>query len=148
MVKKKQNIWKILSIVFIILFLLVIIGGSWRAYHFRHSFTKATPAQIDIVKGITMTDLNSKGVNISSFSFKVSDEIRNTPKISDSHDDRQILEVSVNNASERHMYIIDIKSSEILVYSKTEFYDGLNHLEDRPMDGHDIPRGPGELFRK
>jgi hypothetical protein len=146
-IEKKRNIWKILSIIFIVLFLFVLVSGVWRAYHFKHSFTKATPAQIDLVKGIAMTDLTSKGINISGLSFKVSNEIRDTPKSSTDSNTRQILEVSATNASVRYMYIIDITSSDILVYSMTVFYDDLNHTGDRPMDLHDIPRNP-EPFRR
>lgn len=147
-IAKKRNVWKILSILFIVLFIFVVISGVWRAYHFRHSFTKATPAQIDIVKGIAMTDLTSKGVNMSDFSFKVSDEIRGKPKGSDGLDDRQILEVSANNASVRYMYIIDVNSSNILVYSQTIFYDSLNHSEDRPMNLRDVRRDSERIFSR
>jgi hypothetical protein len=143
MAKKKQNVWKILSIVFIVLFLLVIISGLWRAYHFRHSVVKATLAQTDIVKSVAMTDLNNRGINVSSLSFKVSEEIRKTPM---NPNNTQILEVSAHNASVRYMYIIDVQSANILVYSMTEFYDGLNHSEDRAINSHDM-REPREPFR-
>ena len=40
------------------------------------------------------------------------------------------LEVSVYNQSVRNLYIIDIQSGNILVYTKTIFYDGFNHVGD------------------
>jgi hypothetical protein len=149
MAKKKRNIWKLLSILFIVLFLFVVLGGVWRAYHFKHSFTKATSTQTDVARNLAISDLTNKGINTNGLAFRISDEIRKNPMDKDyNKNSTQILEVSAYNASERHMYIIDINSAKILVYSKTQFYDGLNHTYDRQINPRDPIRREEGPFRK
>jgi hypothetical protein len=135
MARKKINIWKIVAIVFIILFAAIMFGGWMKAYHFRTSFITPTRSQVDIAKNAALTDLKNHGEDLTNYSFKISDKIRG---ISIGSAPRETIEVSVYNASIRHLYIIDVNSGGILMYSRIEFYDGLNHSIDispsREMD--------------
>ena len=125
--KRKINTWKIISIIFIVLFVLIVVGGLLRVHNFRSSDTMASNSQIETAKNIAFTDITNRGENITGYLFKASDKIRsiNTGSIR-----RNIIEVSVFNQSARHTYIVDINSGDILVYSKTEFNDGLDHSKD------------------
>ena len=144
---EKKNIWKIVSIVFIVLFVLVLISGLWRAYTFRPAFDLANASQIEAAKNIAVSDLASRGENVASYQFKVSDKIREIPGDAEN---KKVLEVNVYNESVHNMYIIDVQSGAILMYSKTEFYDGLNHelnhSEDKPVGPK--PEGVGGLLRR
>jgi hypothetical protein len=137
----KRNWWKFVSIFFILLFLLVLLGGLWRAYHFKPSFIPANASQIETVRSIALDDLQKRGENVSSYTVKVSKDLR---EIYPGSEQKKVLEVSVYNASERHLYIIDIQSEAVLLYSKTNFYDGLDHSTDKSIDMR--PGGPRGSF--
>jgi zona occludens toxin (predicted ATPase) len=149
-VHKKTSLWKIISIVFIVLFAAILIGGLLKAYHFRSSFKPATAAQIDSAKTIAISSLASQGENVSSYVFRASDNIR--PIGAGSEYTPSTIEVSLYNESVRNLYIIDVDSGSILMYDRMEFYDGANHSMDRPQEmgrkdigvlfGFGGPRGP------
>jgi len=130
-VAKKTNVWKILSITFVVLFALVLLVGLWKAYHFRSSFKSATTAQMDTAKTIAMNSLASKGENVSNYIAQISDNIR---PINVGSERKSSIEVSLNNESVHNLYIIDVDSGNILMYNRMEFYDGMNHSLDHPQE--------------
>ena len=119
-----DNRWKAVAIVFIALFILIVIGGFWRAYHLRPQFRQATDAEIAIAKDAATADLASRGENITGEAWKVSSDTRNM-HASAASASRDILEVSISGEHVRYAYIIEIPSGNILLYSKTEFQNGL-----------------------
>jgi hypothetical protein len=116
----KRNIWKTVSIIFIVLFVLVVVGGLLKAYRFRHSDMKATDAQIADVKNIVYDDLKNKGEYTDGLAFRTSERIRDVRTDSGM---RKTMEASLYNQSIKYSYIIDIDSGKILVYTKTILYD-------------------------
>ena len=55
-----NNPWKFIAIIFIILFVLVIVGGLLRVYAFKSSFRTASDSQIAYAKSIALADIASK----------------------------------------------------------------------------------------
>ena len=125
--KKKINIWKTIAIIFIILFVLILIGGLFNAHRFRSPDMRATDSEIENAKNIALNDLKDRGEDITNFLFRSSDMIRGIDKESLY---KKTLEVSLYNQSVRYSYIINIDSNVILVYSKTIFADGVDHSRD------------------
>ncbi|RJQ17218.1 hypothetical protein C4573_04165 [Candidatus Woesearchaeota archaeon] len=121
------NIWKIVAMVFIVLFVVVIALGLFKAHRFKPEFHVPTADQVSFAKNIAVQDLQAKNEPTINLSVKTSNEIRSIPVNGALI---EILEVSLYNSSVRHLYIVDVYSGAILVYSKTEFYDGINHSID------------------
>jgi len=146
---KKTNVWKVISIICIILFIAILIGGLLKAYRFKSSFKSATTVQIDSAKTIAINNLASQGENVSNYMFRVSDNIM--PMGVGSEHNNSTIEVSLYNESVRNVYLIDVNSGNILMYDRMEFYDGVNHSIDRSQEmgrkdfgmpfGFGVPRG-------
>jgi hypothetical protein len=63
---KERNTWKIVSIVFIALFILILAWGLMSTRP-RPAFTEPTQAQIDAATTIVAQDLQARGDNISNY---------------------------------------------------------------------------------
>jgi hypothetical protein len=133
---KKKNIWKIISIVFIAIFALMLISALIRTYHFRPPVMNPSDSQISIVKNIAINDLKSKGEYDTEYDVRLSPSIR---PIRVSEESRNIMEISFYNESVRHSYIINVDTASIQVYSKTLFYDGIDHSFDKDPEKQRIP---------
>jgi len=129
--KTKHNAWKIISIIFIVVFVVILIGGLLRAYYFRTGSKSATPAQMELAKTVALSDLKNNGENITGYTVQVSNRIRMPPP---NTLPRNITEVLIYNQSVRYNYIIDADTGKILVSMRTEFNDGLNHSNDIPHE--------------
>ncbi len=128
--KQKVNIWKVISVIFIILFVLALIGGLFRIYHFRASFTTPTQDQIDSAKAIVAQELRNKGDDINNYEIVVPKNIRKfdgrmpPPPINifgRMESPRSIIQLSLSNNSVRHSYLIDMDSGEVLIHSQIEY---------------------------
>lgn len=116
---KKMKAWKIISVIVIMLFALVVVGGLIKAYHFKSSFAKPTQAQIDDAEKIAVKQLQSSGANVSAFQMHAGNKMR---KFSDDGVSRNILDVSFSSNSTMHNYLIDLNSGTVLLHSETDFY--------------------------
>jgi uncharacterized protein YpmB len=134
---EKHKVWKITAIIFIILFIVIIVSALVRLSRSRPPLIEPTDAQVSIVKGIALTDLSNRGEQIQNFSVSTSPDIR---PVSVGQATKKVLEVSVYNDSIRHLYIIDVDSGNVLLYSKTESFGFINYSNDRP-----VPPGNMEL---
>jgi hypothetical protein len=132
-----KAVWKIIAIVFIVIFVIVIAGGLFRLFHFKNSLKPASQQEISAATDIVLNELANKGANIKDYELKVSDMIRviernNTPK--------RIIEVSVRNSTTRHMFLIDADTWQILMHSESEFYGWMDNDFGGPGGG---PGGMG-----
>ena len=133
--KKSRNIWKILAIVFVALFIIIMAVGIFRSPKFREHPQQLTASQIDNVKSIALSDMNSRGDMIANYTINTPGIVR---IIYTAGIKRNVTEVAIYNVTVRDMYIIDLDTGQILVYSKTEFFDGLNHLNDDKRMGDNV----------
>jgi transposase InsO family protein len=130
--KKTPQAWKIVAIVFIALFALVVIGGLWRASHYRTDFRPATEAQVLAAKNVVLNDLKTRGIDTAAYEFKFSNKVGEMGRDSFR---KNVTEVFAFNSTVRLSYIIDTGSGKILVYSMTEFHDGFDHSKDLEFMG-------------
>jgi len=143
---KKINIWKVVSVVFIFLFILVIAGGIFRVSHSRGSLMTPTQDQINYARDIVAAQLQDSGDNISDYKVTISNDIREfgpmpldrrgfgpmmppqAPSKVPSQGTRNIIQVSLHKNSTMQLFLIDIDSGEILMHSRTDFYGGMGNL--------------------
>ena len=133
--KQKINVWKIVAVVFIILFCAALIGGLFRMSYPRPSFMAPTQEQIDSAKAIVAQELAKKGDDINNYEVVVSNLIGEFkdirigvyPKPS-----RQappgtpvgnVIHISLHSNSTSHFYLIDIDSGKVIMHSLTEWME-------------------------
>ena len=70
----KRNIWKIVSVVFIILFISILAWGilSLRA---KPVFTGITEQQITMAEGVVAQDLEARGDSIENYNVSVTNQV-------------------------------------------------------------------------
>jgi hypothetical protein len=132
----KTNVWKVVSIVFIVIFAVILVTGLVRIIAFHPQPEKATPGQIASAKTLAENDLTQRNENTSGYSIKTADNLKR-PLMRNAN---RTIEVSFYNETVRHLYIIDVDNGKILLYSKTQFYDTLNH--SNPLETRREPRFP------
>jgi len=125
--KENLNVWKIVAVVFIILFCIALIGGLFKIYHFKSSFTTPTQDQIDSAKAIVAQELQNEGDNIDGYEVTVSKNIRRFGRMDSS---KNTIQVSLRKNATSHLFIIDIDSGNVLMHSQTDFYGS---MADLPM---------------
>jgi hypothetical protein len=132
--KQKLNVWKIVAIVFIILFCAALIGGLFRISRPRSSFTAPTREQIDSAKAVVAQELEKHGDDINNYEVVVSSMIgkfrdmgiglspgppgRQDPP--GMHEGR-VIHISLHGNSTSHFYLIDIDSGKAVMHSLTEW---------------------------
>lgn len=135
--RQKKNVWKIISIVSIVLFCLMLIGGLIRVYHFRSFFSTPTQEQIDSVKAIVAQELQNKGDDIDNYEITVSNRIINFDRMVRSQGFVEIeypegifdrirypeaaIQVSLVKNSTMHLYLIDANSGKVVMHSFIEW---------------------------
>lgn len=117
--KKSFNIWKIISICMVIIFVFFIIIGLFKASHYRSSITKPTQAQIDSAKAIATEKLMSIGEDPTKYNISVANKMRKIPIDGQSNN---ILQVSFFSNLKTHSYIIDLNNNEVMVHTQTDIY--------------------------
>jgi len=128
--KQTVNVWKVVSVIFIFLFILVLVSGLFRVQDFKGSFKTPTQDQIEYAKAIVARELQNQSDDINNYQFIISEDIRRFDRITPS---KNIIQVSLQKNSTMQMFLIDIDSGEVLMHSKTEFYGGPG-----PMPGNMI----------
>lgn len=138
---RKRNIWKVVSIIFIALFVLIIASAFIRNYLFRPTFTTPNQAQIDMAKDLAINDITQRGENPNDYTLGVSTRIKSPP----GQPNRNVIEVSLYNSTIKHTYIIDTDLQSILMHSRTESLGYINFSDDRML--HAENPGPFGLIR-
>ena len=127
--------WKIISVVFISLFVLVVLFGIINT-RFRMSLTEPqnepTPNQIDLAKSIVAQDLQSRGDNISNYDVVVMN--RMVGFINSPHPGERVMgspmpvpidpvdiQVSLHGNTTSYLYIINPDSQKVVMRSFTEW---------------------------
>ncbi len=133
--KRKKDVWKILAIVFIVLFAVIILLGLFRAREAHLSSEMAAGPQTALARDIAVKDLEARGVDIGNLSFWSSNRVRTVM-----HDgaETNVTDVTFGNDSVQYFYLIDVTDGRILVTSQTAFVNGF-----RPMS----PEGNGSRGR-
>ncbi len=141
-IKKSRNIWKVLAIVFVVLFIVIMAVGILRSHRFREHPAQLTAAQIDSAKNLALSDMKIRGTLPANYTIKTFGFVR---PIENDKIKRNVTEVSIYTTNSKTTYIIDVNSEKIIVYSKTEFFDGINHLNDGDkLTDLPPPRSPNE----
>lgn len=131
---KERNVWKIVSVVFIALFILILAWGLMNTRP-RPTFTEPTQEQIDMAKTIVAQDLQARGDSIDNYEVFVtnrvvglfyrhpSDEGPATKQINPPGEMENFrnLQVSLRGNSTAYLYLVNIDSEKILMRSFTEW---------------------------
>ena len=125
--------WKIVAIAVFVIFVLLIIGGIIKIFHIKSSFEKPTQTQIDFASKIAAEKLKSSGINVSSFQMHTSTRAK---RISNGGISRKVIQVAFYNSTANHVYLIDLSTGEVLLYSETDNYGNWigNKMHDGDMD--------------
>lgn len=132
----ERNPWKLVSIVFIILFISIIAWGIIDV-NSRPLFDPTTDNQVDMAKAIVAQDLISKGDNIGNYDVSVTKRIvgfinghnmpdgmpcmRHMEPSDGGCNFRSSIQVSLRGSNSGHLYIIESESGKILMHSFTEY---------------------------
>jgi len=127
--RHKVNIWKVVSVVFLFLFIIVLVGGLFRASHSRGSLTPPTQAQVGLATAAVAKALQEKGDDIGSYRVVISRDVR---RFGRPETPLSIIQVSLERNSTRQMFLVDAGTGELLMWSQTEFYGGMGSLFPAP----------------
>lgn len=142
---RKYRIWKIVAIAVVIIFAVFVVGSIIKVNQIKSSFVKPTQEQIDYATQIATEKLTSIGVNASEFQIKVGERM---PKLHKGVE-RNIMQVLFYNNSTTHVYLVDVKSGEIISHSATEVYDSAYGSPRQPFIEKPMPSGEfGRGFSK
>lgn len=125
---KRLNIWKIVAIAVIFLFAGTLLFSLVKLHRFRQTLVDPTGPQVDAAKALALQDLESRGLNTSEYSIKVSPKVRG---IRDAGEDKNIIQVFAEANASRHSYLIDTENDMILLHSQTEVYGWMADMERR-----------------
>ena len=139
---KKRSVWKILSIIFISIFLLVVIASLIRLYHFKSAFKESKNEEIGMAKSVVYDYLASNGRNVSMDNITPFNRIT---RIQYNHSEKKLIGVMVSDGSYEEMFLVDVDSNEIMMHSTTEFFGYLNNTKKMPFKN---PRFDKEDSRK
>jgi hypothetical protein len=132
----QRNVWKIVSIVFIVLFVLILIWGIANVRS-RNPFTELNQGQIDMAKKVVAEDLESIGDSIDNYEVYVTNRPvgfidrpqgngrpGNPIMFPDKDNNLSNVQVSLRGNSSGYLYIIDMGSEKVLMRSFTEWFNG------------------------
>jgi len=129
-------VWKTIAIAVIVLFVLIVAFGTFRAYTFRSEFKNehhsAQPEQIALAKNSVSQYLIAHNDSISN--YNVSSEDIRTMGIDDSK--KNIIQVSLHKESEIQQFLADTDSGEVVLRTETDFYGWMKNPVSR------MPREP------
>lgn len=133
---KERNVWKIVSAVFIVLFVLILAVGFMHPRP-RMAFTEPTQEQVSMAESVVAQDLQARGDNISNYEVSVTNRvigfigepypgnampaIRQFNLPGESENFRN-LQVSLRGNTTAYLYIVDIDSEKITMRSFTEWF--------------------------
>lgn len=135
--KSEMNLWKIVAVVFIVLFGLAVAGGLLRIYHAGPSMNVPTHEQMDSAKAIVAQELAKSGDNISNYEVTVSTQIRRLERgpapffamegpegsrgFAEEISAGNTLHVSLQSDTKTHFYLVNIDTGKIVMHSFTEW---------------------------
>ena len=135
---KERNVWKIVSMVFIALFIVILAWGLMSTRP-RPTFTEPTQEQMNMAETIVAQDLQAKGDNISNYEVFVTNRIvglfgiphpsNEEPAINQIKSPGEAgnfrnIQVSLRGNTTAYLYIVNIDSGKILMRSFTEWFNG------------------------
>lgn len=134
----RRNTWKIISVVFIVLFILILLWGLINVRP-RYQFIEPTQDQIDMAKTVVANDLQVRGDSIDNYDVDVTNRVVGfigRPRQGNGRPDIKPMEfpdrmsslgsniqVSLRGNSTGYVYIVDLDSEKILMRSFTEWFD-------------------------
>jgi hypothetical protein len=133
---KERNVWKIVSAVFIMLFVLILALGFINPRP-RPAFTEPTQEQISMAESIVAQDLQARGDNISNYEVSVTNRVigfigepypGNTMpamrqfNLPGEAGNFRNLQVSLRGNTTAYLYIVDIDSEKVAMRSFTEWF--------------------------
>jgi len=128
--KPIRNVWKIVAIVFILLFVAALAAGYFRAHRFKSSFKATTPDIADFAKAVVATELKANGEDIANYEVHIGNKVR---KVNREGVSTNIMHVSLQNDSTRQAYLVDLTNGEVVMHSKTEYYGWMSESKRLPF---------------
>jgi len=122
--KKERNPWKIVSLVFIVLFIAMLSLGAIRAHSYQSEFVAPTPEQVDAVQAVISDTLESNGETIDDYEIVVSTHVRKFGL----DKSQNILQVMLHKGTEHQWYLVDVDSGEIVTRSTIQGHQRLHSL--------------------
>ncbi len=126
-----SNFWKILSITFILIFLLIIIVGLARLYHFNsifHKPAKEDSASINSIKSVVYDYMINDGKNTTMDNIHIFDRVK---EFDVNYSKKKLIGVLITDGNNEDFILVDIDSKEIMMDSHTEFYGWLNDSKNK-----------------
>jgi hypothetical protein len=117
----RTNIFKITSIVVVLIFVLIIAAGLIKEYY-PSPWTRPTDSQILAAKTLVASALQSRGENASDYQVVTANRLR---RIGTSEHPVRVLQVSASHNQTRHMYLVDINSNTIVMHSEIDIYSNM-----------------------
>lgn len=133
---EKMNVWKIVAVVFIVLFCFAVAGGLFRIYHNEPPMSVPTQEQMDSAKAVVAQELVKNGDDISNYEVTVSPQIRrlermpppffmmkgsDEPRFNEEMQAGNTIHVSLRSDTKTHFYLVDIDTGKIIMHSFTEW---------------------------
>ena len=131
----KRNVWKIVSVVFVSLFILILLWGLMNLRS-RPQFSEPTQEQIDMAGAIVAGDLRVSGDSIDNYKVSVTNRMvgfigRPGPMsgmpgmkhIASTNGMMRNLQLSLRGNSTGHLYVVDLESESIVMHSFTEWFN-------------------------
>jgi hypothetical protein len=134
--KNEMNVWKIIAVVFIVLFGLAVAGGLFRIYHAAPPMSVPTQEQMDSAKAVVAQELAKSGDDIGNYEVTVSSMIRKldkmplmftkmegpeAPGFNQEIRNGNTIHVSLRSDTKTHFYLVDVDSGKIIMHSFTEW---------------------------
>ena len=135
---KSMNMWKVVAIVFLVLFGLALAGGVFRIFsaHAGPPMNVPTHEQMDAARNVVAQELLANGDDISNYEATVSSMIRRFDRVppmfnmmkgpEDQRFDENMslgntIHVSLESDTKTHFYLVSIDSGKIIMHSFTEW---------------------------
>jgi hypothetical protein len=125
----RRNVWKIVSVAFIAVFLTIIAGGFINAGTGKQ-FEEPTGDMIDFAQSVVARDLEASGDSMDNYEVLVTNRVvglmnrhqRGGPMM-EPECPCENIQVALRNQSTGMLYIIDAESGNIIMKSRTEWFD-------------------------
>lgn len=129
-VGKNINIWKIIAIAVIVLFVATVAFGVVKLHRFKQTLADPTPEQIASAEALATQDLEARGFDPAEYTIKVTPKVRG---MQEAGENRNIIQVFAEGNASRHSYLIDTDSNSILLHTQTEVYGWMADVDKRMM---------------
>lgn len=106
------------SILIVAVFVVIIIAGVVKEL-FGSLASQPTPAQIVAARAAVASALTARGENVSNYAFSVAAKVR---RVAWNGYARDVLMVTLTNASTRQAYLVDVDSGTILLRAELDTF--------------------------